>query len=77
MSCPINRYKFTNTNTNTNTNSSNTAAAKEMEARMKEMLEVRAAQDGGNFKTRPSWDPVIVKPEPAPPTESQGPVLFK
>ena len=54
MSCSINRYKSTNTGTSNKV--PDTAVAKEMEARMKEMLAVREAQDGGNFKVRPSWD---------------------
>jgi hypothetical protein len=55
MSCSINRYKFTG---GCAAKTPDTTASKEMEARMKEMLAVREAQDGGNFKVRPSWDPV-------------------
>jgi hypothetical protein len=53
MSCSINRYKFVGSSGKP----ADTAGAKEMDARMKEMLAVREAQDGGNFKVRPSWDP--------------------
>ncbi len=59
MSCSINRYKFVgNVGNAGKSDTLNTASAKAMETRMQEMLAVRAAQDGGNFKTRPSWDPL-------------------
>jgi len=72
MSCSINRYA----NITACTKTPDAAVVKEMNARMKEMLEIRAAQDGGDFKTRPSWDPVVTKPTPAPLIEHTGPVLF-
>lgn len=59
MSCSINRYKFVGSagkSTGSNTSASSSEAAKAMEARMQEMMAVRAAQDSGNFKARPSWD---------------------
>ncbi len=66
MSCSINRYKFVGSSGK----AADTAGAKEMEARMKEMLAVREAQDGGNFKARPSWDPVHTKPASTTPSTS-------
>lgn len=62
MSCSINRYKFVGGGSSGNCKKPDTTAAKEMEARMKEMMAVREAQDGGNFKVRPSWDTVTTKP---------------
>ncbi len=48
MSCSINRFKFQGAPAKP----SDSQAAKEMEARLKEMMSVRSAQDGGNFKAR-------------------------
>lgn len=48
MSCSINRFKFQGTPAKP----TDTQAAKEMDARLQEMLAVRSAQDGGNFKAR-------------------------
>lgn len=48
MSCSINRFKFQGTPAKP----SDSQAAKEMETRLKEMMSVRSAQDGGNFKAR-------------------------
>jgi hypothetical protein len=69
MSCSINRYKFVGS-CNKTKDTATAEGAKEMEARMKEMLAVREAQDGGNFKVRPSWDPIATKPNKETSTNS-------
>jgi hypothetical protein len=53
MSCSINRFK--SVGNAGSTKAPNTDSAKELEARMKEMLATRAAQDGGDFKFRPGF----------------------
>lgn len=54
MACPLNRNKFTGSGYCKETSDVATAA-KEMNTRLKEMMAVREAQDGGNFKTTTSW----------------------
>ncbi len=70
MSCSINRYKFVGGCTS---KKETTEDAKELEARMKEMLEIRAAQDKGDFKK--VVPPAQVVPQSTVP--SGGTVLFK
>ncbi len=53
MSCSIHRYKLSGIPVKP----SDSQAAKEMEARLKEMMAVRLAQDGGDFKAR--YDPSV------------------
>jgi hypothetical protein len=53
MSCSINRFKFVGNAGDTKT--PNTSAAKELDARMKEMMALREAQDHGDFKFRPGF----------------------
>ena len=51
MSCSINRFKFVgNAATKPNTD-----AAKELDARMKDLMAMREAQDHGDFKFRPGF----------------------
>ena len=62
MSCSINRFKFQGT-----VKASDSQAAKEMEARLKEMMAVRSSQDSGNFKAR------YEHPQPSGPSGPSGP----
>ncbi len=73
MSCSINRYKFVGSGSSSSGTKENTEGAKELEARMKEMLEVRAAQDKGEFKK--VVPPTQVVPQSTVP--SGGTILFK
>ncbi len=52
MSCSIHRFKFQGQGQGTSAKPSDTQAAQAMNARLQEMMAVRAAQDGGNFKAR-------------------------
>jgi hypothetical protein len=79
MSCSINRYKFVGSSC---TKKETTEDAKELEARMKEMLEIRAAQDKGEFKkVELPQSRSIMQPQPQsqpqPTVRTGGTVLFK
>ncbi len=53
MACPLNRNKFAGSGYCKGDDAS--GASKEMQDRLKEMMAVREAQDGGNFKVATSW----------------------
>ncbi len=53
MSCSINRYKFVGSSGNTRNPTVATQNAKELEARMKDMLEMREYQDIRYGATQP------------------------
>jgi hypothetical protein len=73
MSCSINRYKFVG---GCASKKETTEGTKELEARMKEMLEVRAAQDKGEFK-KVELPQSRSSMQPQPSVPPGGTVLFK
>ncbi len=55
MACPLNRNKFAGSGYCKDENAASSTTAKEMNDRLKELMAVREAQDGGNFKSTTSW----------------------
>lgn len=69
MSCPLNRNRFRGSGVPDKKKSTGDAQA--LDGRLAEMLAIRGAQDGGDWKTRPSWSPA--GPDPKPATTLSGP----
>lgn len=57
MSCPLNRNRFKGSGVE---KQGSTEGSKQLDSRLSEMLALRNAQDGGDWKTRPSWSPLPV-----------------
>lgn len=63
MSCPLNRNRFKGSG---NQKQGTTEGSKELDGRLAEMLALRNAQDGGDWKARSSWSSGSTDTNPQP-----------